>query len=188
MDAERLKEILAQHALWRSGNGGKRANLRGANLGGADLSGANLSEAYLRGAYLRGANLSGANLGGANLGEANLSGADLSEAYLGHFSIIPETGAFFGWKKLQTCIAELEIPNEAKRHSTLVGRKCRAEYARVVSLSDGKTEDRGKYDPSVVYRVGELVYPDNYDPDIRIECSNGIHFFITRKEAEEYSS
>jgi len=36
------------------------------------------------------------------------------------------------------------------------------------------------------YRVGELVYPDSYDPDIRVECTHGIHFFLTREEAESW--
>jgi hypothetical protein len=67
MTSVELKTILADHALWLRGKGGKRADLRGANLSEANLSGANLS----------GANLSGADLFGANLSEADLSGADL---------------------------------------------------------------------------------------------------------------
>ena len=35
-----VKQILADHALWVTGNGGKRANLLGANLLGANLWGA----------------------------------------------------------------------------------------------------------------------------------------------------
>ena len=37
-----------------------------------------------------------------------------------------------------------------------------------------------------VYRNGELTYPDSYDDDIRVGCSHGIHFFITKAEAEEW--
>ena len=40
---EQLAEILAEHRKWRLGDGGKRADLRGANLSGVYLSGANLS-------------------------------------------------------------------------------------------------------------------------------------------------
>ena len=74
MKTEELKAILAEHALWLAGNGGKCANLSGAHLSGADLrsanlSGANLSAAQLSGAYLSGANLSAAQLSGANLSE-----------------------------------------------------------------------------------------------------------------------
>ena len=39
------------------------------------------------------------------------------------------------------------------------------------------------YDTALVYGG---VY--DFDPDIRVECTSGIHFFITRREAEEYNS
>ena len=87
-----LKKILDEHLLWLNGEGGSRADLRGANLFGANLSdadlrGANLSDADLPGAdlscaNLRGADLSGANLSCANLRGANLFGANLSDADL----------------------------------------------------------------------------------------------------------
>jgi hypothetical protein len=82
MTSVELKTILADHALWLRGKGGKRADLRGADLFKADLSGANLREAYLREAYLFKADLSGANLREANLREANLREANLSGAEL----------------------------------------------------------------------------------------------------------
>ena len=87
-----LKKILDEHLLWLNGEGGSRADLRGANLFGANLRGAdlfganlfgaNLSDADLRGADLSCADLRGANLFGANLSDADLPGADLSGADL----------------------------------------------------------------------------------------------------------
>jgi hypothetical protein len=82
-----LDEILDQHKLWLSGEGGKRADLSDANLSDASLGDANLSDAYLSGANLSGADLSDANLSDANLcsvnlSDANLSGANLSDANL----------------------------------------------------------------------------------------------------------
>ena len=92
-----LKKILDEHLLWLNGEGGSRANLRGADLFGANLSDANLSDANLFGANLRGANLSNADLRdadlrcadlrcadlfGANLRDANLRNADLRNADL----------------------------------------------------------------------------------------------------------
>ena len=77
-----LKKILDEHLLWLNGEGGSRADLRGADLSGADLRGADLSGADLSGANLRGADLSGADLSGANLRGADLSGADLCDADL----------------------------------------------------------------------------------------------------------
>lgn len=148
-----------------------RADLRGANLSGADLSGANL----------RGANLSGAILRGAILSGANLSGADLY-----HYSVVPDEGNFIGWKKLSNgAIAKLGISKNAKRVSSLVGRKCRAEYAKVLAI-EGADYGYSKHDSVTRYEVGKIVRPDKFDDDIRVECTHGIHFFITKKEALEY--
>jgi len=177
-----IEETLKKHKLWLEGKeGGVRANLYRAYLSDANLYRANLSDAYLYRANLSDANLSGANLSGANLFGANLSGADLSGAKLPHFSICPEEGGFIGWKKVQgEVVLKLYIPPSAKRTSTLVGRKCRAEFVTV--LEGEGLSGRG----GVRYEPGKTVYPDKYDPDIRVECTHGIHFFITRKEAEEY--
>ncbi len=163
------------------------ANLSCANLSDANLSCANLSCANLRGANLSCANLRGANLRGANLSCANLRGANLRGANLPYFAICPETGAFRAFKRLRDgVIAEVEIPADAARTSSLVGRKCRAERALVVSLSGVADFGVSRHDSSVVYRVGEIVVADSYSPDIRVECSHGIHFFVTRREAEDY--
>lgn len=75
MDHQQLQKILKQHTAWLVGNGGERADLRG-----ADLRGANLYDADLRGANLSGANLYDANLYDANLYGANLSGTCLDPA------------------------------------------------------------------------------------------------------------
>jgi hypothetical protein len=198
-----LPEILENHKLWVEGKeGGVKANLSGANLSGANLSGAYLSGANLSGANLSGANLSDADLSRANLSyadlfSANLSGANLSGACLyraclyranlsganlPHFQICPEEGDFIGWKKLSNkVVAKLLIPATANRTSSLVGRKCRAEFVVVLA-----GEGASSYDRSTKYIPGATVYPDEYDDDIRVECTSGIHFFITRKEAEEY--
>ena len=156
-------------------------NLYGANLEGANLEGVNLYGANLKGVNLYGANLEGANLEGANLVGANLKGANLEGANLPHFQICPEEGEFIAWKKVERGVLKLLVPKEAKRTSSLVGRKCRAEFVIVLegsglSCHDGMTE----------YKPGVTVYPDKYDNDIRVECTNGIHFFMTKREAEEY--
>jgi uncharacterized protein YjbI with pentapeptide repeats len=178
-----------------------RANLSGANLYGAylsraNLSGANLSGANLYGANLYGANLYGAYLSGAYLSRANLSGANLSGATLPDFQLVPEIGFFYGFKKVvlesgEKGILTLIIGKNAKRTSSLIGRKCRAEYAKVYSITslDGKTEYKtalSTHDSNFKYTVGEVIKPDSYNDDVRVECTNGIHFFITKKEALEY--
>ena len=167
------------------------ANLSGANLSGANLSGADLSGANLSVADLRGANLSGAYLSGAYLCWTNLSGANLSGAKISPFQLVPEVGPFTAFKKLNNGeIVELYVPRSAKRTSSLVGRKCRVSKAKVVSIVDSKakpiTKGQSQHNNAFTYTVGAWIKPDKYDDDIRIECTHGIHCFITRKEAEEY--
>ena len=113
MEQSELKEILEQHKLWidTSGQGGKRANLRGADLRGANLEGANLRDADLRGANLCGANLyradlEDADLTGANLYRANLTGANLEDADLTGANLYRAnlTGAYLAGAKLAGAI------------------------------------------------------------------------------------
>jgi hypothetical protein len=88
----------------------------------------------------------------------------------------------YGFKKLaDDTVAVLVIPSEAERTASLIGRKCRAEYVEVIS-GEGYDRHTGK----VYYKPGATIYPDKYDGDIRVECTNGIHFFQTYTEAEEY--
>lgn len=135
----------------------------------------------LRGADLRSADLRGADLRGANLRDAHLNGADLSDAYLPAFQI-PQEGALTVWKKLHGgALCKMLVPEGAARTASLIGRKCRAEYV-VVLEGDGVDE----YSGSVQYLPGTTVRPDQYNPDIRVECTHGIHFFLTREEAEAY--
>ena len=133
-----------------------------------------------------GANLSRANLSGANLSRADLYGANLSRADLsgakGLYPIVPESGSFVGFKKLANgVIAKIQIPDDAERVGGFTGRKCRASKAIVL-----EGEGVSKHDDSFTYAPGKELIPDSWDNDLRIECSHGIHFFITRKEAEEY--
>ena len=176
-----------------------RANLRGANLSGADLRGADLSCANLSGANLRGANLSRADLRGADLSRADLRGADLSCADLSRANlsgaynaalviaqtrILPE-GSLIGWKKCSGgVIVKLCIPAEAKR-SHAFGRKCRAEFVDVLEVFNGDV-GISPYDGKTEYRVGSRVVPDAWSDDWQDECASGIHFFVTREEAEAY--
>ena len=175
------------------------ADLSGANLSVADLSGADLSVANLRWANLSVADLSGANLSGADLRGANLSGADLSGANLSGAKNIsfpiscPEEGEFIGFKKAKGgYIVKLKITEDAKRCSAS-GRKCRCSKALVLSITktdgtdDGTTEIASIYDKTFIYRVGEIVEVAEFCENRWNECAPGIHFFITRKEAERYN-
>ncbi|WP_202844746.1 pentapeptide repeat-containing protein [Luteimonas saliphila] len=160
------------------------ANLRGANLSDANLRGANLSNANLSDANLRGANLSNANLIDANLRGANLRGAKGADLAIARTRILPE-GDLIGWKKCQdSVIVKLRIPADANR-SHAFGRKCRAEFADVLEVF-GAEVGISRHDGKTEYRVGQRVTPDSFDDNWQDECSNGVHFFITRLEAEAY--
>jgi hypothetical protein len=182
----------------------KNANLRGANLRGADLRGANLCgadlrESNLRGADLREANLCGADLRGADLREANLCGADLYGADLrgadlreaknaelpqSQTIIVPD-GDLRVWKKCRNgVIVHLLIPYTAKR-SNATGRKCRAEFADVLEVI-GAEFGISQHDGKTVYRKGERVTCDSWCEDRWTECGGGIHFYLTRIEAEAH--
>ena len=166
------------------------ASLRGAYLSDASLSCANLSGANLDGANLRCADLSGANLRNANLRGTNLSGTDLDGVLYSvntcFFALqCPEEGAFIGWKKCRNrVIVKLLIPEDAKRSSATT-RKCRASKVQVLEVIGGDFGESG-YDGSVVYRKGDTIVVNDFDDDRWRECSAGIHFFLTRGEAESY--
>ena len=167
-----------------------RAILSRANLSGADLSGAILSRADLSGADLSRAILSWADLSGAILSGAILSGAKNAELAIAKTRILPE-GALIGWKKCEGGkIVKLRIPEDAKR-SHAFGRKCRAERADVLEIfgprGEAHTEAVASFDSDFVYRVGETVVPKNgFSEDWASECEAGIHFYITRLEAENH--
>ena len=156
------------------------ANLSRADLSGADLSRADLSRADLSRADLSGANLSGANLSGANLSRADLSGAKNADYAIAQTRILPE-GDLIGWKKLYGgTIAKLRIPAEARR-SHAFGRKCRAEFVDVI-----EGEGISSHDRKTTYAPGSRVTCDRWGENWQEECAGGIHFFITRIEAENY--
>lgn len=173
------------------------AVIRGSNLQRAKLIRANLWTADLHDTDLRGADLSFANLTHANLQGADLRQANLTEANYDFTTIgihpAPE-GDLIGWGKKNQRIVKLLIPAEAKR-SCATTRKCRAEYAKVLAIYKIYVDD--VYDiacirhepqrgPITRYTVGEFVYPDSWDEDRWIECGHGIHFFQSRREAEEW--
>ena len=165
---EELDVFLRKHKLWLCDEpDGERAN-----LGGADLRGADLWRANLRGADLRGADLGGAK------GIPPIA--------------CPEEGSFIAFKKARdNLIVKLLIPEDARRCSA-TSRKCRCDKAIVLSITkrdgseSGITSAASKYDDKFIYTVGKTVCVDNFCEDRWEECSAGIHFFITREEAEGY--
>ena len=186
LDSELESVKLGLSVKWGLEN---KKNLSGANLSSANLSGANLPGADLPGANLSSANLSSANLRGADLRSADLRGTKGSKLVIAQTRILPE-GEIIGWKKCRDQkIVKLLIPREAKR-SHAFGRKCRAEYVKCLEIfgSDGsvQTEAISLHDRKTKYTPGEFVYPDKFSDNWQDECAPGIHFYITRIEAENH--
>ena len=125
----------------------------------------------------------------AVLSGAVLSGADLSDARGLAFQI-PQEGELIVWKAVSPGIAKLRIPTDAKRTGCLINRKCRAEWVETLQiiLKDGSEMQQavGSRDLKTVYRVGEVTKPDSYNDDIREDCTHGLHFFLSREEAEAW--
>jgi Uncharacterized low-complexity proteins len=193
MTQEDLDKVLELHKKWLSNEeGGERANLSEVNLSWKNLVGANLRGANLRGADLRWAKLVGSNLRWANLVGANLSGAYLenikaNESTSGYWPVCPEEGSFVGWKKcMNNVIVKLLIPDDAQR-SSATSRKCRCSKAVVLDVF-GADEGFSTMDEGFIYKKGATVLPDRFDDDRWNECSGGIHFFMSRKEAECYNT
>jgi len=82
------------------------------------------------------------------------------------------------------------IPGSAQRTSSLIGRKCRANEALVVGVVRGAANNAGiyksLYNSRFTYEIGKMASEPSFDPDIRIECTTGIHFFLTKEEAIDY--
>ena len=113
----------------------------------------------------------------------------------------PSEGSFIAYKKCfrkndpDDYIVKLLIPEDAKRSSS-IGIKCRASKAVVldiISLSDKKKKVDTVYSASCLtigekfpYKIGETVYPHDFDENRFEECSSGIHFFMNFEDAAEY--
>ena len=178
MDGKLLKGILKKHLAWlKNEPDGEKANLRSANLSGANLSGADL----------RSANLYGADLSGANLDQTYWN---IMTAF--YQLQCPECGSYTAFKKAGGLIVELLIPSDAKR-SSATSRKCRASKAIVVSITkpDGTAVDvdcvTSDWDHSFLYKIGETVEVNDFNENRWVECSTGIHHYITREEAVKHT-
>ena len=175
------------------------ADLRGANLRGADLHGANLSGADLRKAdlhwanlrkadlhwaNLREANLNEANLNETNLREANLNRANLSGDYRFRLGMVVDE-PLMGYKKTdEGVVITAEIPAGAIVFC-INGSKCRTNRAKITDMA-GHDVLHSQYDNRFEYRLGQEINIKDFNLMYNVECASGFHFFMTRKEAEEY--
>jgi hypothetical protein len=167
MTQKESNDIIKLHEMWLNNEvEGKRANLHYANSFEANLSYANLS--------------------GADLSEADFSGADLSyiitDENTKYFNLrCPVEGSFIGYKKcMYDVIVTLKITEDALRSSA--GDKCRCSKAEVLDI-EGAEEAISWYDSNFIYHKGDIVEVKDFNQNRWVECTSGIHFFMTKEEA-----
>ena len=137
----------------------------------------------------------------ANFKNADLTGVDFADCPLDEKRMegavgfhphmrCPEEGSFIAWKKCRDDrIVKLMIPETAARTGASA-YSCRASEALVLDIWDRDNEPCGEAvsgrDESFVYRKGETVLPAEDYNDYLLDDGSGIHFFLTRSEAEQY--
>ena len=125
----------------------------------------------------------------------------------------PSCGSFIGWKKAvyvkdrekfegnlkvryHSCIVKLLIPEDAER-SSAYGRKCRASKAVVLGAYELESDKEitrdatiiSMFNPTFTYKVGDTIEcRSEFDSNREVECSSGIHFFLSRFDAEVYGN
>jgi len=163
------------------------SSLKNADLRHADLTAADLESAYLRGVHLDGADLDGAEFNYSNLVHAYLDGAkgDLIEYRKGKILTEDIIGykvcdTELSWKKV---LVTLKIPRGAIVFS-INGDKCRTNRAKVIAIEGAdRAYSTFKY---MSYYVGDEFNIYNFNCEYNMECGEGIHFFMTMKEALKY--
>ncbi len=172
----------------------------GAHLELADLFCTNMDYTAFTGASLQYARLNYAEwIYYADFKNADVTGVDFSdcdlreEQFTGAIGFhpcmrCPEEGPFVAWKKgRDDHIVKLLIPADAMR--TGASRyDCRASEARVLAIWNQDNEPCEEAvscaDEDFVYRKGETAYPEEAFDDRLLTDGSGIHFFLTRTEAE----
>ena len=187
------------------------ANLAGAQICDCDFESANLHYADLHCTDMDNAIFAKANLHGArivfaqriywaNFTDADVTYVDFSDCSLDEkmfkgakgfrpHMCCPEEGSFVAWKKCSgDKIVKLLIPENAQR-TGMCKEHCRASEVKVLEITDSegnKCEEAVSItDDSIIYRVGETVRPNaEFDNHMLID-GIGIHFYLTRTEAED---
>lgn len=188
-----------------------RCDFRNVRLDGADMSGIKAENAFFGGSTLHGTNLQGAFLKSADFRRCDLSEADIRGANMRSSALYkanlqgiktddttqffhlycPAEGPFIGWK---VCygrkIVQLLVPADARRISGTTNEiKC--DKAKVLTIKSvdftQRYEEAHSYvDENFIYRTGQMVYAENFNPDRFAESGGGIHIWMTREEAIAY--
>jgi hypothetical protein len=121
------------------------------------------------------------------LRSADLQSADLRSADLDFYQICPEEGGFHAFKKTTLGVCKIYIPADAKRINAIGSRKCRASKIKVIS-GDGCGGQSPTHTKKIIYEKGATYECEDFCDDARSECAPGIHFFITKQEAENWNT
>jgi len=186
-----LEQILTEHKHWINedcdGWETMCADLRYADLCDADLRGADLRYANLRGADLCDADLYGADLRYADLRYADLCDADLCGAkgkLIEYRRGKVLTEDIIGYKKCRhDVIVTLLIPRGAIVFS-INGEKCRTNRAKVIGI-DGANRAYSEFN-GMSYYVGDEFTIYDFNCVYNDSWGAGIHFFMSKEEAENY--
>ena len=177
------------------------ANFRYSNFSSTDFSSADFSYANFRYANFHSANFRYADFSSANFRYANFSSANFYSANFSYADLTyiinevtfgltincPEEGSFIGYKKAQGKIVKLLILEDSKR-SSATSYKCRASKVKVLEIDNGNLLEvkTDWHNSNLIYKVGETIEIKDFDNNRWNECSIGIHFFMSRKMAENY--
>lgn len=152
-----------------------KADFSFSNLLHVDFYGATLFDTVLNNAILFNINLAGVNLDSVCL--------DSSQEFRKGVIL---TENLIGYKKCEDdVIVTLEIPKGAIVFC-INGNKCRTNIAKCIGISNNQEIAYSNYDETFTYEIGKTYVINDFNLMYNIECGTGIHFFKTRKEAEDY--
>ena len=163
----------------------------GSPLHGANFKNANMKTASFRYCDMRNCNIENSDLYGAVLEYAKLDGICYNENTKWFRLRCPETGAFLGYKKcVNDRMVQLLIPEDAKRSSSTLP-SCRCSKAKVLTIKsfdfkENFDEAWSLVDENFIYRKGEWVEVKNFNEDRWMDSTTGIHFWMSREEAQAY--
>jgi hypothetical protein len=120
--------------------------------------------------------------------------------FLKSVDILPTEGSFIAWKQVWSnygyYVLKLLVPAEARRVTPYVqnNRKCRVSKVHVLaaySAETGRKTKRTEFysgrDCNFTYKVGGVSKEPKFDGSRQKICTSGIHVFLTKQEAMDYS-
>ena len=170
------------------------ADLSYCDLSFADIDYANFEDAVLKEVDLKWTrNSYWASFKNADMEDIDLKGSAIDDKAVEGAKnlfvpmVCPEEGSFIAWKKCRDGkVIRLMVPEDAQRTGGS-SYTCRASEVVILNIFDGENECEEAiclYDDEIVYHKGERIKDEEeFDPSL-LHDGTGIHFYITRAEAE----